>query len=77
MSLHNPYAKFDKGMDDAYSGNPPSDTDSQQYMEGYQRADYLMNREEAQPDIDDHCIEPYDQMMEDEEIENSKTKNNG
>lgn len=44
--LYNPYRNYDKGMDDAYMGKEPADPHSQQYMEGYERGEELMQEEE-------------------------------
>lgn len=40
--IWNPYRNYDKGMDDAYMGKEPSDQNSQQYMEGYERSMQLL-----------------------------------
>lgn len=37
MPLHNPYRKYDQGMDDAYCGKEPQYNNGQ-YMEGYNRS---------------------------------------
>lgn len=48
--LCNPYRNYDKGMDDAYMGIEPSSPNSQQYMQGYERAVQLEEEEHKRED---------------------------
>lgn len=44
--IYNPYNNYDKGMDDAYLGYEPQNTDSKQYMVGYEYASMLIEEQE-------------------------------
>jgi hypothetical protein len=52
MALYNSYRNYDKGMDDAYMGIEPRNTQSHQYMEGYEYSQQLMD-EEDEPIFDE------------------------
>lgn len=50
--LYNPYRNYDKGMDDAYMGYEPQATRDNQYMTGYEYAQYLLNSEQNVQECD-------------------------
>lgn len=46
MPLYNPHRNYDQGMDDAYMGRMPAQQNSQQYMQGYEYAEMLLEQEQ-------------------------------